>query len=425
MVIIYGRRSYGRVHAWQGEWLHTSFAHLWFMPLVPLHSTWAREQLDQSVVGFPVRLSLYSVAMAYARMWLPVAGVACLVAGGAGGAIAGLALLAGSAAAWLARGLRSPSAQRRSDFNLLAYGTRCDPAHMQGDFRAMHRAKLEERQRALPSPRPPDDVARFGPASLEEAAVAYGLLRLAVVERGRAASAEAEAIARLLATSHDAAAQDGGPYRDASTGDGDADRAAIGAIHAEAAAAAERVSAARRAGGVNRRRRVSPRAQVVVAIGALTAAGMFVYNVPALLPARQVSAADLDAKSPPYWRYATVDCAEPDQLGVITNAKTGNPERRVFGCAVDGRELLVMTDADTTELPAQPRGRLERVAAAGNPVELQSVPNVATLYLSTTKNTEDEVMALVGLAGTLAALGFGVRWLVRRRRAKIASRSPA
>jgi hypothetical protein len=58
--------------------------------------------------------------------------------------------------------------------------------------------------------RPPDDVARFGAKDVDEAVLAYGVLRVTAVKH-RAAGAAAD---RLLASAFEQVPSDGGPYRE-------------------------------------------------------------------------------------------------------------------------------------------------------------------------------------------------------------------
>ena len=55
-LIIYGRRPYGRVHQHGGEYAHTTFAHIDFMPLFPIGSFWVTEDRNGQRMGFPIKL---------------------------------------------------------------------------------------------------------------------------------------------------------------------------------------------------------------------------------------------------------------------------------------------------------------------------------------------------------------------------------
>src|ERR1044071_2276099 len=106
-VIIFGRRSYGRVHEHAGEYADTQFFHLNFVPLLPMQSHWITQQIGEERAGFPIRLHLPSVAAAYLRIWGPVGAMAIFMASGSIPAVAAsLALVAASAWSWTWRSRR-------------------------------------------------------------------------------------------------------------------------------------------------------------------------------------------------------------------------------------------------------------------------------------------------------------------------------
>src|SRR5439155_10142595 len=229
-MIVVGHRSYGRVYAHKGEFLETQFAHIDFLPLFPIGSQWITQKVGGHRVGFPVRLNLKSVAAGYLRVW----GVGITSAMFAAGAIVATCVAAALVAwSWtwrpLPRGLR-----RASDFNRVAFASRCEPRWMKraqriGNEEALR--KSAERHGA----RAPEDVARFGAKDATEAAIAYGLLRLAAVEH-RDAAAQAE---RILASAFEPLTTEAGPYREAPP-------PVAGAFGAEiSSAAAEQARAAR------------------------------------------------------------------------------------------------------------------------------------------------------------------------------------
>ncbi|MEM1414064.1 MAG: hypothetical protein AAGH15_04155 [Myxococcota bacterium] len=100
-MIVYGLRHYGKVDALGhapngGPWVATRFAHIWFLPLIPLGSTLVVADDGKSVNGLKLPLSGKSVAFAYLRNW---------------GVFAALILLfvAGGAVLELLEGLREPA----------------------------------------------------------------------------------------------------------------------------------------------------------------------------------------------------------------------------------------------------------------------------------------------------------------------------
>jgi hypothetical protein len=208
MVIIYGVRGYGRVRAHGGEHAETRFAHLWFAPLFPVGSRWV------SPAGVEeTRLDGKSVVAAYLRIWGVIVGVGLLASGGTVGALFGGALLALAGWAWTWRGLPGGVARRRSDFNLLAFGTRLPAARMTDEARELRERALAARWAARGATRPPEDVARFGTADVMEAALAYGQLALAAARRGRVAIAERLACERLVSGRYERLPDGVGPYR--------------------------------------------------------------------------------------------------------------------------------------------------------------------------------------------------------------------
>src|SRR5512133_3356729 len=122
MVIIYGRRSFGRIEAHGGEHAQTSFVHVYYMPIVPISSFWVTQDLGTAVRGFEIRASGKSILAAYLRSWGPIAAlIAFATAPGALGLLAPLPFVAATVWAWTLRSLRG-GALRRSDFQLLAFG---------------------------------------------------------------------------------------------------------------------------------------------------------------------------------------------------------------------------------------------------------------------------------------------------------------
>src|ERR1051326_9165890 len=179
MIIIYGHRAYGRVDEHDGEYLQTTFAHVYYLPLVPTGSMWVTRDGRDGTFGLKIPLDGKSVLAAYLRTWaLVLAIVPFVVAPSLVTGVGGLALLALSLYSWTWRGLRGVLARKRGDFNLLAYGTRCEPRRIGADTRARLTAALEARHAKRPEQRPVEEIARFGATDLDEAVIAYGLLRL-------------------------------------------------------------------------------------------------------------------------------------------------------------------------------------------------------------------------------------------------------
>jgi hypothetical protein len=304
-VVIYGRRAYGRVHQHEGEYADTQFAHIDFLPLFPLGSFWVTQDLGNGQrMGFPIKLNGLSVAATYLRIWgLPI-GIGMLAGGSIPVAIAGVALLALSLYSWTWRSRRGAHAHRRSDFDRVALGSRCDPRWMTADMRERIGHSLETSLAKREDARPPDDVARFGARDLDEAVLAYGLLRISSVKH-KAAAASAE---RLLASAFEQLPSDGGPYRET-----------IGSAVPELGAA---ISAAARAAAAASRR-PPPRRWFhkpwVQLIGLLFITPTAIAGIAGVYknagPARTVTAKELASTHPPTTHHVEVTCDAIQDLG--------------------------------------------------------------------------------------------------------------
>ncbi len=302
-IVIYGRRAYGRVHAHEGEFAETQFAHIDFLPLFPIQSYWITHDDGDQRFGFPIKLHLRSVAAAYLRVWgIGLALIAMIVSGSTAGSVAAAGLLALSIWSWTWRSMRG-AARRRSDFNRVAFGARCEPSWMTRPHVAKLRASLDERWGRRDAARPPDDVARFGPNDVNEAVLAYGLLRLAAIDH-REAAASAD---RILDSAFEPRAAEDGPYRDAQAA---LPAAGIGAAVSVSARAARRPAS-------NRPKRWFRRPWVQLvglllatpsALGALAIAMTHVGT-------RDVTAKQLDSIYAPVGAHVQVHCDRIDAAG--------------------------------------------------------------------------------------------------------------
>jgi len=215
MIVIYGTKFYGQVDSHRGQHQLTKFFHIYYVPLIPVGTIWVTQEHDGSYNGHAVQLNGKSVVAGYARVWGPVAVIGALATGGIGGAVAAGALAAFSAWTWKWRSIRGEREQRRSDFHLLAFGTRCDPLRMEAGLASVLQANVAERWAQVADGSTPEDVARLGAANPEQAVLAYASLRLAArlapAEHARSAR---EASERILDSIKDSdAALEGGPYR--------------------------------------------------------------------------------------------------------------------------------------------------------------------------------------------------------------------
>ncbi|HEX2689000.1 MAG TPA: hypothetical protein VHN14_20400 [Kofleriaceae bacterium] len=217
MIVIYGTRFYGQVDSYGGQRQLTKFFHIYYVPLIPVETLWVTRELDQGYSGHAVQMSGKSVLAGYARVWGPVAAIGAIAAGSVGGIIAAGALAALSAWTWTWRSLRNPREQRRSDFHLLAFGTRCDPLKMEHELASVLQAHVAERWAKVADGNTPEDIARIGAANPAQAVLAYASLRLAArLAPGDDARKAHDASERILDAIKDAnPALEGGPYRSA------------------------------------------------------------------------------------------------------------------------------------------------------------------------------------------------------------------
>lgn len=217
MIVIYGTRFYGQVDGYGGQRQLTKFFHIYYVPLVPVDTLWVtREEEGGRYRGHAVKMSGRSVLAAYARVWGPIAAAGSFLAGSVGGFVAGAALLAVAGWTWSWRSVRSAREQRRSDFHLLAFGTRCDPLQMDPELAAQLSAQVAQRWAEVADGNAPEDIARLGAANPAQAVLAYASLRLAArLAPGDAAAASRAASERILDAVKETPALEGGPYRSA------------------------------------------------------------------------------------------------------------------------------------------------------------------------------------------------------------------
>jgi hypothetical protein len=230
---------------------------------------------------------------------------------------------------WTLRARRGVRALQRSDFDRVALGSRCDPAWMTPAMRDDRSRKLAAQLAERDDARPPHDVARFGPRDLAEATTAYGLLRIAAVDRPDARAAAD----RLLADAMSPPAQ-GAPYRDPAA---DA-LASLGAqITSLAQAHAAAAEAQMRAG--SSRWYHDPWAQLFCAFAATCAAGYLIYRE---VPAGAVDARALDRDDAPHERLVTVHCDAIQDIGWEVR-EDGRVVERVVFCRLGSRILPVVS----------------------------------------------------------------------------------
>ena len=402
MLIIYGRRSFGRVEARAGEHAQTSFAHVWYLPLFPLGSHWVTADHGESSRGFDIPLSARSVVAAYLRMWGPIAAIGCFAAGGLGPMIAGVVIAALSLASWTWRSARARDA-RRSDFNLLAFGSRCEPALMSATMRAALRQDLEQRHATLDEVRPPEDIARYGARTREEAVVAYGLLRLASLEhRDRGGAGAAGACDRLLQGDYEVTAAGEGPYRE--------DPKVPAAILTEVEHLAARVGSERVVARATARSTRIPwhaftwKRGLVAMFFALLFTARLIGDIAAFAAPKVVTAAHLES-SGARDGFVAVTCDRIEQLGRFANGDTA------YGCVL-GQRFLAVRSSDPVEASAVV-GKLSAVDPMW-PSDLRDDPAGFEVFLAAQTPGGDRFAAVILFALDAALLALIGSWLVRR-----------
>jgi hypothetical protein len=210
------RRTYGRVDEHDGEYVETEFSDLLRIPLVPVRSFWIADDRGSQRSGFRIKLQPRSVAAAYLRIWAPGIATAVLVLGSSAFATAIAAALFGLSAWSWTWWPRDAALRRRSDFDLAAFGSRCDPARMTDEMHQLLASQLALRAGAQADPRPPDDVVRFGPRTEDEALFAYGALRLTEARSARpqGSSGRFYGAGWMISRAVRRRRPRGGPYRD-------------------------------------------------------------------------------------------------------------------------------------------------------------------------------------------------------------------
>ena len=212
MIVWFGTRAAGKVDQRDGQYAVTRFAHVYFLPLIPTGSIW----VTQEGVGHDIKLSWKSVIAGYARTWSLVLGALGILWGGPA-FIAAIGAVAVGALSLAWRDVQGDSAKRKSDLNLLGFGTRCEPKLLTDGIAETLRKECDERWALLANGQSPGDVARFGTDDIDRASAAYAVLRLHALTMPRDKAAEAEADAKRIADGVRDKLQisDGGPYRSA------------------------------------------------------------------------------------------------------------------------------------------------------------------------------------------------------------------
>ena len=209
MFVVYGTRNGGKVDQHGDQYALTRFFHIYWMPLFPVSSIW----VTRDGMGHSMKMSGKSVFAGYARSW-----GALIAALGIPGLVpfwVALSAALGAGMSWAWKDLQLRRDKRRSDFNLLAYGTRCEPRLLPDELASSLRDEANQRWAQLSDGQSPGDVARFGTDDPDRAFAAYGVLRLTATTLPAAQRSEAEKDAeRILDGMHEQRSLgEGGPYR--------------------------------------------------------------------------------------------------------------------------------------------------------------------------------------------------------------------
>ncbi len=431
-VIIYGTREYGLVDEHQGELASTTFFHLWFAPILPVGSTWITHASAGERQGHRIKLYGKSVAAAYLRVWGPIVAIGNMAASFERGSVVHLAIafaaIALCAWSWTWRKLRGDRAKRRSDFNYVAFGTRVEPGRLDVSTRAELKTALDQQWNARAPKGSPNDVARHGTTDPAEAVLAYGLLRLAAIER-RGKGEEAADADRILDGDHVPTAAGEGPYRGgavpvaastaASATLGDLVAARAAAFAEEHARIAPNKADVRDALRRRRRRyRLGLAAAVVCGIGGAT------MVTKAIKPTLDVTLAQLRSVHPPTHRYVNVTC--DSVLGPLweETSSRGDVEKRIVMCELGNYHLAVKYDDDDTIPTRVVSGELRDIPDSAVWVKdgLRQEPDIeaATLdvYVDADHGRDRGLNIIIGVTFLLGApllFWLYVRWTRRNR----------
>ena len=440
-VIIYGVRDYGRVDAYAGEHAQTKFFHIWFAPIFPVGSSWVTP-----TGGHSIKPSLKSIAAAYLRIWGPIAALGTLSVGigelhaasfaGPGLLVAAACIAALSAWSWTWRNLRGASAQRRSDFNYVAFGTRCEPSRRFAADRSELKRNLDRRWNERAPSQSPNEVAAHGASDAGEAVLAYGLLRLSAIDRGKAGASDGADADRILHGQHTSPSVDDGPYRvgvsptDAKTAAGLADlvnaRAASNVIPPTKV---DREWELRRA---KRRSRLQFFGLLFLSAAAFAGVTGFFMAMRGTVP---VTIKELRSANPPKTRIVELTCdeVEPPLWEEFNDRGKGSGETtaRIAMCRV-GKYLVPVKFPATGELPDHVvTGKLYDINSRDLWVRegLRKEPDIEAqttdVYIDATRTGPDIAGGVFGLAFALVTPVLWVLWFRARRRRQATERALA
>jgi hypothetical protein len=432
-VIIYGVRPYGTVDAYGGEYAETSFFHIWFVPLVPTSSHWITNQTAEGSSGYSIDMYGKSVVAGFLRVWGPLLALGTFVAGFAGNPIMLLIsalAIAATVWTWTWRNVRSEAAKRRSDFNLVAFGTRCEPRRMTKELQAAFKSSLDARWDERKPDRTPNDIARHGTKDADDAVIAYGLLRLAGVMRGRAGREEDADADRILDGAHSTLAVGEGPYRE---GVQAAPLTGSLATVVQAMAATQDVmrnsSAEARAERAVQQRRRSRKQLVGLILATPFALGAGALFVQAVQPTRDATLSELRSIHPPLSRTVRVTCDSiegPLWEEVDSRGRGGD---RIAICVLGQYALPVVLESDQAMPTKVVEGKLREISESliwvreGLRQDAELDAHSLEVFVDSSDPHEKIFLGIFGLA---IALGLPVLWVLwfrarKRRKAEAAA----
>ncbi len=334
---------------------------------------------------------------------------------------------------WSWRRLRGADAIRRSDFNLVAFGTRCEPSRMLPSQRMIAKRDLDRRWDERSPSRSPNEVAAHGTTDAAEAVLAYGLLRLSAIERGRAGASDGADADRILAGRHEAPQTTDGPYRaslatgpEVATGAGlarlveqrTAEVAPVAARHAEDAAVALRRQ--------RRRSRLQGVGLVFLTMVACAGAVGFAMSLRSALP---VTAVELSSEHPPMNRPVSVTCDAVDPPLLEVTDRYGETTAQIAMCHLGKKLLPVKFEAGAivaTVVSGQLYEITDRLQWYREGVRTQPQIEMRTFehYLDAT-HSGGKVGGIFGLLIALVTPVLWVLWFRARRHRKVAQRAVA
>jgi len=424
MLFVWGRGEYGRIDEHGNEHACTVFFHAWGVPLVPLASYWMSLEAGRPTAT-QIPLCGRSIAAGYARVAAPAIALGALLLAPLIGLEVALPLAVPllAACAWSLRwrSLRGDRARRRSDFQLLAFGTRCAPMRMGPDQRVRAKHALDERWSELAGGRSPEDVAQHGAASADEAVIAYGRLVLVALElRGDARRSTRDTAERILDGAYDVRVDDG-PYRAAREV---APSHAIAADVASTAAAVSEVRSTRppvervaRGPLPPRRAWWLPSRSNIIAVVAATLLGLggIAANVGDLRSPQPISASEL-VSAPPIDRRVELRCDELDLRGQLTIGTKQRIPMPYYSCNVGSVAVVVFGPNGNGGEQVVVKGRLRELEDGHHawPAAMRQAPFVS-VYVDTDLG-QGRAAAWLGVVLVGASIAILLAWLVHATR---------